>query len=123
MLAARKETIELQGHTDAAPFPPGATRTNWELSFERAAAARKILEAGGVAPARIVGVLGRGASTPLDPAHPYAAKNRRLSVLLRYHPPTAAITPTPEPSVAPAEPPASELPTPAAVEPASPHGH
>ncbi len=96
MLAARRETIELHGHTDAVPFPPGATRSNWELSYERAAAARKIIEAGGVRPERIVGVIGRGAATPLDPAHPYAAVNRRLSVLLRYQPPVAAsASPTP----------------------------
>jgi len=89
VLAARRETIELLGHTDASPFPPGANRTNWELSYERAAAARKVMEAGGVSPARIVGVIGRGAATPLDPTHPLAAQNRRLSVLLRYHAPTA----------------------------------
>jgi chemotaxis protein MotB len=90
ILATRPETIELHGHTDAAPFPPGSTRSNWELSYERAAAARRIIESGGVKPDRIVGVIGRGAATPLDPAHPYAAKNRRLSVLLRLKPPTAA---------------------------------
>ena len=98
MLAARTETIELHGHTDATPFLPGTGRTNWELSSERAAAARKIIEAGGVAPERIVGVLGRGAATPLDPEHPNAAVNRRLSVLLRYKPPIAAAasaSPTP----------------------------
>ncbi len=87
VLAARKETIELLGHTDARPFPAGATRTNWELSYERAAAARKVLEGSGVKAERIVGVIGRGASTPLVSNDPYAAQNRRLSVLLRYRPP------------------------------------
>ncbi len=90
VLASRTETIEVHGHTDARPFAPGALKSNWELSFERAVAARKILEAAGVAPQRIVGVTGRGAAIPLDPAHPYAARNRRLSVLLRYRPPSAA---------------------------------
>jgi chemotaxis protein MotB len=93
VLAGRPETIEILGHTDARPFVAGATKSNWELSFERAAAARRIFESGGVDPTRIVGVIGRGAATPLDPEHPFAASNRRLSVLLRKHPPSAGVTP------------------------------
>ncbi len=89
VLAARTETIEIHGHTDARPFAAGTPMTNWELSFDRAAAARKILEGAGVAPQRVVGVIGRGAATPLDP-DPFAARNRRLSVLLRYRPPAVA---------------------------------
>ena len=91
VLADRPETLEILGHTDATRFPAGASRSNWELSFERAASARKIFERGGVNPDRIVGVIGRGAATPLEPEHPYAAKNRRLSVLLRKVAPTAGI--------------------------------
>ncbi len=95
VLADRVETIEILGHTDARPFAAGATKSNWELSYERAAAARKLLEAGGVEPTRIVGVIGRGSATPLDRTHPYAATNRRLSVLLRKHAPTAGVEQTP----------------------------
>lgn len=116
VLAARTETIELHGHTDAVPFPAGATRTNWELSYERAAAARKIFEKGGVRPERIVGVLGRGAATPLDPTQPFAAKNRRLSVLLRYHPPVAS-------GAAKVDAGAPVLPTLPPEAPATPRGH
>ena len=92
VLAGRKETIEIQGHTDARPFVSGAGKTNWDLSYERASAARSILEANGVKPERIVGVIGRGSSTPID-KDPYAARNRRLSVLLRRTPPAAADSP------------------------------
>ena len=95
VLADRVETLEILGHTDARPFAAGATKSNWELSFERAAAARKLLEAGGVEPTRVVGVIGRGSATPLDRTRPYAATNRRLSVLLRRHAPTATADPAP----------------------------
>jgi len=83
VLAKRKEPLEIQGHTDARKFPPGAGKTNWELSFERASEARKILERAGLDNQRIAGVVGRGATMLADPDAPYSAKNRRLSILLR----------------------------------------
>ncbi len=86
VLAGRKEQVEIQGHTDARPFASGAGKTNWDLSYDRATVARKILEANGVKAQRIVGVIGRGAAVPLDASDPYAASNRRLSVLLRNQP-------------------------------------
>ena len=36
--------IKISGHTDARPFAPGSTRTNWDLSAERANASRRTLE-------------------------------------------------------------------------------
>jgi chemotaxis protein MotB len=104
VLQGRRETIEIHGHSDARPFAPGAQKSNWELSFERAAEARKVLEAAGVAPTRVVGVIGRGAAVPLDPQNPFAAQNRRLSVLLRYRPPALTRLP-PISTTVPAQPP------------------
>ena len=83
ILASKGKQIEIQGHTDARPFASGAGKTNWDLSYERAAGARTILEANGVPAGKIVGVIGRGAAVPLDPQDPYAARNRRLSLLIR----------------------------------------
>jgi chemotaxis protein MotB len=108
LLATRKEPIEIQGHTDARPFVSGAGKTNWDLSYERASAARLILEAHGVRPERVVGVIGRGAAVPLD-KDPYAARNRRLSLLLRSQPAPArapGLTPAgkdPAPIASPAD--------------------
>lgn len=93
ILAERAEPIEIVGHTDARPFPAGATRSNWELSYERAAAARKIFEARGLPADRVVGVVGRGSATLLDPKRPYSATNRRLSVFLRKEMPTGGADP------------------------------
>ncbi|HVV87461.1 MAG TPA: flagellar motor protein MotB, partial [Kofleriaceae bacterium] len=91
ILASRREPIEIQGHTDARPFVSGAGKTNWDLSYERADAAREILEQNGLKPERIVGVIGRGSAVPLDQGDPFAARNRRLSVLLRTKPIMTAI--------------------------------
>jgi chemotaxis protein MotB len=73
--------LRIQGHTDARPFPPGAGRSNWSLSFERADQARRVLELKGFPEGKLVGVFAHGASNPLDPKDPKAAANRRLSIL------------------------------------------
>jgi chemotaxis protein MotB len=74
--------VEINGHTDARPFAAGATKSNWDLSYERAAAAREILEDAGVDKTQISGVIGRGSSHPYNPRDPMAAENRRLSILI-----------------------------------------
>jgi chemotaxis protein MotB len=75
--------IEINGHTDARPFVPGARLSNWDLSYQRAEAAREILEAAGVAPRQITGVFARGASQLYIAADPLAPQNRRLSILVK----------------------------------------
>lgn len=82
-LSALDRSIEINGHTDARPFVEGAGISNWDLSYQRAAAAREILEASGVSPAQVVGVFARGASQLYVPGDPYASQNRRLSILVK----------------------------------------
>jgi len=91
--------IEINGHTDARPFANGSQMSNWDLSYRRAAAAREILEASGVPSHDVVGVFARGSSQLYTPDDPYAAQNRRLSILIRIAKPadkpikTASLTP------------------------------
>jgi chemotaxis protein MotB len=75
--------IEINGHTDARPFAVGSRISNWDLSYQRAAAAREILEEAGVPPQQIAGVFARGASQLYIPDQPLAPQNRRLSFLLK----------------------------------------
>ena len=82
-ISALDRPIEINGHTDARPFAPGAKVSNWDLSYLRAAAAREILEDAGVAAHRVTGVFARGASQPYRPDDPLAAENRRLSILVK----------------------------------------
>lgn len=75
--------LEINGHTDARAFAKGSKLNNWDLSYQRAAAAREILEANGVSKDQVVGLFARGASQLYDPTNPLASQNRRLSFLLR----------------------------------------
>jgi chemotaxis protein MotB len=76
--------VIIEGHTDSQQFGASASYTNWELSSDRANAARRVIEAAGVTPTRIVEVRGmadrdlRVPSNPMDPA------NRRISILLPF---------------------------------------
>jgi chemotaxis protein MotB len=76
--------IVLEGHTDAVPFAAGKGYTNWELSVDRANAARRVLIDGGVSGGRVTEVRGyadKQLRLPSDPTHP---SNRRVSILLPF---------------------------------------
>jgi chemotaxis protein MotB len=87
MLAKLPHGIQIGGHTDARPFPPGSPKSNWQLAFDRADAARRVLEASGVRPGQIERVLSFAASDPAVPSDPLADANRRITILaVRQHP-------------------------------------
>jgi chemotaxis protein MotB len=73
--------LAIEGHTDAAPYP-GPERTNWELSAERANAARRMLTEAGVPAARIQEVTGHADHDLLVPNQPFAAANRRIAIIV-----------------------------------------
>jgi len=77
------EKISISGHTDSVPFAGQTNYTNWELSADRALAARRVLtNEGGVPPNRVERVVGQADTEPLlanDPANP---RNRRLTIVL-----------------------------------------
>ncbi len=73
--------ISVSGHTDTtAPGRPGYS--NWDLSADRANAARRILEKSGVEGDRIYQVAGKGDREPLYPDDPDLPANRRISIVL-----------------------------------------
>ncbi len=74
----------IEGHTDSKPFASGGEYSNWELSTDRANAARKLMEANGLPPGRVVQVRGFADQDLRDKEHPEAARNRRISVIVRY---------------------------------------
>ncbi|MCS7315618.1 MAG: flagellar motor protein MotB [Bryobacterales bacterium] len=76
--------IYLEGHTDARPFSGSGEYTNWELSTDRANAARRIMQAHGLRPDQVAQVRGyadQRLRLPQDPTH---ASNRRISVIVQY---------------------------------------
>ncbi len=72
--------IAVVGHTDAVPFG-GADYSNWELSADRANAARRLLTGRGLPEGRITRVTGKAAVEPLV-ADPTAPQNRRIAITL-----------------------------------------
>jgi chemotaxis protein MotB len=73
--------IQVHGHTDAKPFPAGSNRSNWQLSFERADAARLVLEKNGLQKGQIGGVFAHGSSALYNTKDAFAPENRRLAIL------------------------------------------
>ena len=76
--------LSIEGHTDSEPYAPSATYGNWELSSDRANAARRVMQANGIRPDQVTQVRGfadqrlRKLDAPLDPS------NRRISLIVQY---------------------------------------
>lgn len=78
-------SIDIVGHTDATPFRSRAGGYgNWELSADRANAARRMLESEGIEPKRITSVIGRAEKDLKFPENPNAAANRRITLKMRF---------------------------------------
>lgn len=83
-LAELTAAVVIEGHTDAMQFAREAGYTNWELSADRANAARRVLEREGVSRSRVVGVRGLADRYLRVAENPGAAANRRISILLPF---------------------------------------
>lgn len=76
--------ISVEGHTDAKPFSGKGNYSNWELSSDRANAARRLMQQSGLRGDQISQVRGfadqrlRNLKDPLDPS------NRRVSIIVQY---------------------------------------
>jgi chemotaxis protein MotB len=74
--------ISLTGHTDVRPYPSNNGYTNWELSADRANAARRALVAGGLPDEKISRVVGLSSSVLFNKAEPQSPINRRISIVV-----------------------------------------
>lgn len=83
-LGAVPNRISIEGHTDAKPFSGDTGYSNWELSTDRANAARRLMQGQGLRRDQVSQVRGyadqrlRVTQNPLDPS------NRRISLILQY---------------------------------------
>ncbi len=88
----------IEGHTDAKPFVvAGGAYSNWELSTDRANAARRLMEVHGIRGDQVAQVRGFAERQLRHPQDPESPSNRRISVIVQY------LTPPVAPSKAPAE--------------------
>jgi chemotaxis protein MotB len=75
--------ISIAGHTDAVPYTAGPEGySNWELSSERANAARRSLVAGGMHGEKLLQVRGLADVLPLNSNVADEPTNRRISILV-----------------------------------------
>jgi chemotaxis protein MotB len=72
--------ISISGHTDAKPFAGGGDFGNWELSADRANAARRVLVAGGYDEEQVARVVGYASSALFDRENSLNPVNRRIDI-------------------------------------------
>jgi chemotaxis protein MotB len=81
-LKSLPNNLQIEGHTDAAQYSSDKNYSNWELSADRANAARRLMQSAGVRADQVTQVRGyadqmlRVKNNPLDPS------NRRISILV-----------------------------------------
>src|SRR5215469_15294954 len=71
----------IEGHTDAAQYSSDATYTNWELSADRANAARRLMQQDGVRANQVTQVRGYADQMLRVKSNPFDPSNRRISIL------------------------------------------
>jgi chemotaxis protein MotB len=74
--------ISFSGHTDAKPFAGRGDFGNWELSANRANAARRALVFGGVPDDQVARVVGYASSALFDRENPLNPVNRRIDIVV-----------------------------------------
>jgi len=83
MLNELPNKISIAGHTDAKPYAMGEMGySNWELSADRANASRQELVASGMNESKVIRVQGLASSMSLVKDDPFAAVNRRISLVV-----------------------------------------
>lgn len=81
VIATVPNRISISGHTDATPYG-SSSYSNWELSTDRAHAARREFIRGGLPPAKIGRVVGLASQALLYPEDPTNPMNRRITILV-----------------------------------------
>lgn len=77
--------VSIEGHTDSKPYSGGLTGySNWELSVDRANAARRIMQSSGLAAEQVSQVRGFADQHPRDKCTPDDPANRRISLIVEY---------------------------------------
>lgn len=86
-VAKMPNSLIIEGHTDARPFrnaAPARGYGNWELSADRANAARRVLHQYGVRTQQVVEVRGFADQRLLVEGDPEDARNRRVSLVVKF---------------------------------------
>jgi chemotaxis protein MotB len=82
-LGALTNDVVIEGHTDSAQYADAERYGNFELSAERANAARRVMERHGLRPAQVRAVRGFADRQLQLPDDPLDARNRRVSIVVQ----------------------------------------
>lgn len=76
-------TLLIEGHTDAAQYSTHGNYSNWELSADRANAARRLMQQDGVRQDQVTQVRGYADQMLRVKDNPFDPSNRRISILVK----------------------------------------
>jgi chemotaxis protein MotB len=82
VLKSLPNRVRITGHTDASRLYERPGYTLWDLSADRAKAARRVLAENGLPYDHFYSVVGKADAEPLFPDDPFLASNRRISILI-----------------------------------------
>jgi chemotaxis protein MotB len=103
--------VSVEGHTDSKPYAGHGEYSNWELSTDRANAARRLMQKTGLRQDQVAQVRGFADQLLRKRDDPFDPSNRRISVIVQHTPGKPAETETPGDagkSEQPSEPPKHE---------------
>jgi chemotaxis protein MotB len=76
--------ISIEGHTDAQPYASKDGYGNWDLSTDRANAARRVMQGSGLRENQVSQVRGYADQKLRVPENPLDPSNRRVSLIVQY---------------------------------------
>jgi chemotaxis protein MotB len=76
--------VAIEGHTDAQPYSMAGGYGNWDLSTDRANAARRLMQASGLRKDQVSQVRGYADQKLRVPSNPLDPSNRRISLIVQY---------------------------------------
>ena len=79
--------VVLEGHTDSRPYVGLPSYSNWELSTDRANAARRILDTSGLRADQVASVVGYADRRLANRSDSLDSSNRRISITVRFQKP------------------------------------
>lgn len=82
IISKMPNNITIIGHTDAASATVNPNYTNWELSVERANAARRFLSTTQLEQDRVAKIIGMADKELLVPQEPTSPRNRRITIIV-----------------------------------------
>jgi chemotaxis protein MotB len=99
--------VTIEGHTDAKPYSNSGDYSNWELSSDRANAARRLMQQHGLRGDQVSQVRGYADQKLRNRTAPLESANRRITLIVQYIAPAESDE---EPARPPEEPVANKKP-------------